>query len=139
MGKAFPFFGLIYHLKSCRNITYIKSFFCIFCGGLECDVHSFVYVAHFVLLRDVWIGTQRAAVASRRATNLAIHLPNKKSYKLTRETSCVTEKQEECKNLFWSFFSFFVCLQLFSFEISERLKPNKPRTAPKMGNNVCIW
>ncbi len=37
--------------------------------------HSFAYVAHFVFLRDVWIRTQSAAVASRRATNLATHLP----------------------------------------------------------------
>ncbi len=42
-------------------------------GGLECVGHSFAYVAHFVYLRDVWIQTQRAAVA-RRATNLATHL-----------------------------------------------------------------
>jgi hypothetical protein len=35
--------------------------------------HSFTYVAYFVFLRDVWIRTQRAAVASRRATNLATH------------------------------------------------------------------
>jgi hypothetical protein len=33
------------------------------------------YVVHFVFLRDVWIRTQRAAVASRRATNLPTHLP----------------------------------------------------------------
>jgi hypothetical protein len=33
-------------------------------------------VAHFVFLRDVWIRTQRAAVASGRFTNLATHLPN---------------------------------------------------------------
>jgi hypothetical protein len=34
------------------------------------------YVAHFVFLRDVWIRTQKAAVASRRATtNLATHHP----------------------------------------------------------------
>jgi hypothetical protein len=44
-------------------------------GGLECNGISFVYVAHFVFLRDVWIRTQRAAVASRRDTNLATHLP----------------------------------------------------------------
>jgi hypothetical protein len=35
------------------------------------------YVAHFVFLRDVWILTQRHNVASRRATNLATHLPYK--------------------------------------------------------------
>jgi hypothetical protein len=48
---------------------------CIFFGELVCVGHSFVYVAHFVFLRDVWIRTQRAAVASRCATNLATHLP----------------------------------------------------------------
>jgi hypothetical protein len=42
--------------------------------GLVCASHFFVYVAHFVFLRDVWIRTQRASVASRRATNLATHL-----------------------------------------------------------------
>jgi hypothetical protein len=36
---------------------------------------KFAYVAHFVFMRDVWIRTQRAAVASRRATNLSAHLP----------------------------------------------------------------
>ncbi len=41
-----------------------RSFYIYFFGGLECVGH---YVAHFVLLRDVWIGTQRAAVASRQA------------------------------------------------------------------------
>ena len=39
--------------------------------GLNCVGH-FAYVAHFVFLRDVWIRTQRAAVA----TNLDTHLPN---------------------------------------------------------------
>jgi hypothetical protein len=43
-------------------------------GVLECVGHSFAYVAHFVYLRDVWIRTQRAAVPSMRATNLATHL-----------------------------------------------------------------
>jgi hypothetical protein len=44
-------------------------------GGLECVHHSFAYFAHFVLLRDVWIRTQGAVVASRSTTNLATHLP----------------------------------------------------------------
>jgi hypothetical protein len=44
-------------------------------GGLACVGHSFAYVAHFVFLKDVRIRTQRAAVAGRRATNLATHLP----------------------------------------------------------------
>jgi hypothetical protein len=37
-------------------------------------MHSFAYVAHFIVLRDVWIRTQRAAVANRCTTNLATHL-----------------------------------------------------------------
>jgi hypothetical protein len=49
--------------------------FSAFFGGLERVGYSFAYVAHFVLLGDAWIRTQRAAVASRCATNLANHLP----------------------------------------------------------------
>jgi hypothetical protein len=49
--------------------------FIYFFGGLQCVGHSFAYVAHFVFLRDVWIQSQRAA--SRRATNLDIHLLKK--------------------------------------------------------------
>jgi hypothetical protein len=52
--------------------------YCVyFFGGLVCVGHSFAYFAHFVFfLRDVWIRTPRvAAVASRRATNVATHLP----------------------------------------------------------------
>jgi hypothetical protein len=37
---------------------------------LECAGHSFAFVPHYAFLRDVWIRTQRATVASRRATNL---------------------------------------------------------------------
>jgi hypothetical protein len=44
-------------------------------AGIECVGHSFAYVAHLVLLGDIWIRTQRAAVANRCATNLATHLP----------------------------------------------------------------
>jgi hypothetical protein len=51
-------------------------FFCIIFGELECVGHSFAYFAHFIYFRDVWILTQRAAVASRRAANFATHLPN---------------------------------------------------------------
>ncbi len=42
-------------------------------GGLVCVGHSFAYVAHLWFFRDVWIRIQRAAVASRRATDLATH------------------------------------------------------------------
>ncbi len=37
--------------------------------------HSLAYVAHFVFKKDVYIRNQRAAIASRRANNLANHLP----------------------------------------------------------------
>ncbi len=52
----------------------LHTFFVYCFGGLECVCHSFANVAHFVFLRNVWIRTQRAAVASRCATNLATHL-----------------------------------------------------------------
>ncbi len=47
-----------------------QNFFC----GLEC-VGQYNVAQPLVFLRDVWIRTQRAAVVSRRATNLATHLP----------------------------------------------------------------
>jgi hypothetical protein len=50
-------------------------FLYIFFSGLECVGHSFAYAAHFIFLRDIWIRTQRAAVASRRGTNLTTRLP----------------------------------------------------------------
>jgi hypothetical protein len=52
--------------KACTSINLFVYFF----GGLLCVGHSFAYVAHFVFFRDVWIR------ASRRATNLATHLPD---------------------------------------------------------------
>jgi hypothetical protein len=45
--------------------------FAYFLGGLECVGHSGAYVSHFLFLIDVWIRTQRAAVASKRATKLS--------------------------------------------------------------------
>jgi hypothetical protein len=48
----------------------------MFLGGLESVGNSLAYVAHFLFLREVRIPTQKAAVASRRATNLATYLPN---------------------------------------------------------------
>ncbi len=47
----------------------ILYFFVYFFGGLECVGNSFTYVGH------IGIRTQRAVVASRRANNLATHLP----------------------------------------------------------------
>jgi hypothetical protein len=44
--------------KSANTVYNILSF-CIFFGGVECVGHSFVSVAHFIFLRDVWIRTQR--------------------------------------------------------------------------------
>jgi hypothetical protein len=53
------------------DTTVITCFLYICFGGLECVGHSFPCVAHFLFMGDDWIRTQRAAVASRRATNLA--------------------------------------------------------------------
>jgi hypothetical protein len=54
-------------------------FFFFFLRVRVCSPLFFAFVAHFVFLREVWIRTQRAAIASRRATthlhNLATHLP----------------------------------------------------------------
>ncbi len=47
------------------------------------SVWATAYVAHFVFLRNVSIGTQSAAVACRCATNLATHLPNQLNEPLT--------------------------------------------------------
>ncbi len=44
-----------------------------FFGGLDRVGHSFAYVAHLLFLRDVWIRTQSAAVASWCATDWATH------------------------------------------------------------------
>ena len=51
----------------------MKVIFVHYFGGLDRFSHSFVFVAHFVFLRDVWIQTERAAVARKCATNLATH------------------------------------------------------------------
>jgi hypothetical protein len=59
----------------CKHKLSLECIIVLF-GGLECVTHSFAYVAYFVFLRDVWIRTQRAGVASRCATNLAAHLRN---------------------------------------------------------------
>jgi hypothetical protein len=56
------------------SLNFWKLFLYILFGGLECVCHSFAYVAHFAFLRDVWIRTQRAVVARRRASSLATHL-----------------------------------------------------------------
>ncbi len=64
-----------------RQPFYFYSIFLsIFFGGLEIVGHSVAHVAHFLIFfRDVWIRTQNAAVASRRAANLATHLSNRLS------------------------------------------------------------
>ncbi len=54
----------------------LNTFLYIFRRARVCVGHAYAYVALSVFLRDVWIRTQRAAVESRRATNLATHLPN---------------------------------------------------------------
>ncbi len=64
-----------------------KVVFVYFFGGLECVGHSFAFVAHFVFLRDVWIRTQRAAEASRRATKLAIWIRTKRAAVASRRAT----------------------------------------------------
>jgi hypothetical protein len=69
-------FDIIHRVLFSLRLSISYYFFIYFFGGLECVGHSFAYAAHFVILRAVWIRTQKAAIASRRATNLATHLPN---------------------------------------------------------------
>jgi hypothetical protein len=63
----------LFQWTSCLYLAAV--FFKYFFGGLKCVCHSFPYIAHFVFLGDAWIRAQRAAVASRCATNLATYLP----------------------------------------------------------------
>jgi hypothetical protein len=60
------------NLLCCSFILVFVQFF----GGPHSVGPSFAFVAHFIFLRDVWIRTQGAAVASRCAANLATHLPS---------------------------------------------------------------
>ncbi len=64
LSAMIPLSSVISHPSSrlASGRTRRDSFF-IFFGGL--DSYSFAYGGHFVFLRDVWIRTQRAAVASR--------------------------------------------------------------------------
>jgi hypothetical protein len=59
---------------SVENTNPYNGFFVYFFGGLECVRPSFAYVSHFVFLRDVWIRTQKATVASRRAIRTRIRI-----------------------------------------------------------------
>jgi hypothetical protein len=70
-----------------------NGFFYFLFDGLECVVHFFAYVAHFLFFRDVWI---RVAVASSRATNLhtPISLGNGR-YLAKRLRKAVTSKSGE--------------------------------------------
>ncbi len=63
-----------------RMAAIIIFLFFVFCG-LEFAGHSFAYAAHFLFLR-----TQRAAGASRRANTLTTHLPN---YKIILYVHCI--------------------------------------------------
>jgi hypothetical protein len=50
-------------------------FFLHFLYGLRLLTLKLLISPISYFFRDVWIGTQRAAVASKRVTNLATHLP----------------------------------------------------------------
>ncbi len=57
-----------------QNTGVYHTYYIYFFGGLECVGHSLAYVAILqFFFRDVWIRTQRAAVASMHATHLATH------------------------------------------------------------------
>jgi hypothetical protein len=74
-----PFWGQStdYPVFSIRLNNLCNIFIYIFLAAYSVlATHLFAYVAHFVFLRDVWVRTQRAAVAISCATNLATHLPN---------------------------------------------------------------
>ena len=89
------------------------SIFYRFFGGLEFVCHSFAYVAHFVFLRDVWLRTQRAGVASRRANNLATHLAE--GFLLYNEPQNTPERnlcyRQEKEDIFIRRFLYFKCLK----------------------------
>jgi hypothetical protein len=51
-----------------------RNVFVFLCLAIECVGHSFAYVAYFVFLGDACIRSQKAAEASKCATNLATHL-----------------------------------------------------------------
>ena len=65
-----------YMFQKERSYFHFFSFFVYVFGGLDCVGHFFAYVLLIIFLRNVWIGTQRAAGASRRSTNLTMHPPN---------------------------------------------------------------
>jgi hypothetical protein len=69
------------HVQATRRIhhliRYLQKILVDFFGGFSVLA---AHVAHFVFLRDVRIRTQRAAVASRRANNLAFSL----NYKISQ-------------------------------------------------------
>ncbi len=97
--------------------------FFVYFWALGCVGHSFAYVTHFVFLRDVWIRTQRAPVASRRAANLVTYLPNLATH-LHYETSYMKMICSEVGTVpfrvrhptlpKWAILSFFWSVILFS-------------------------
>jgi hypothetical protein len=90
MHSLFEFL-LLYTVEVGKAFHNRKTFY-IFFDGLVCVGHSFAYVyaAHFVCSRNVWIRTQRAAVASRFANNLATNLPRLATH-LTRLATHLTQ------------------------------------------------
>ena len=63
--------------KNKKQTTRIVHFLCFLAGKKKCVDHSFSDVAHFctyVVMKDVWIRPQRAAVTPRRATNSAVFI-----------------------------------------------------------------
>ncbi len=79
--KKENYYFFLYNNYICFKSLYVHDKVVCFSAGFSYSVIMWprfavwpllgAYVAHFVFSRDVWIRTQRAAVASRRATNLA--------------------------------------------------------------------
>jgi hypothetical protein len=68
----------------------MKVIFVHYFGGLDRFSHSFVFVAHFVFLRDVWIQTQRSSVTQAGATELFISLKVSRTELIFFLTLCST-------------------------------------------------
>ncbi len=102
------------------NIYIAALIYCfVFFGGLDCVGHSFTDVPHFVFLRDVWIRTHRATVASRRVTNLDTHLSS-------AEFSCQKKFSRSCM----VFFAFYDISGIYRSDVNYVM--NEPSCFPKL-------
>jgi hypothetical protein len=76
-----------------RSLT-LMNFFC----GLECVGHSFAYVTHFVILKDVWIRTQRL---SKKARELIFREDSKEFLPVKEEKRSLPRESRDFYSLMW--------------------------------------